>query len=116
MLVSIQIARAVAALSVLFWHIEWVYNDVSGSGNLGLPSVLWLGGYGVDLFFVISGFIISTIIEKPNAALFDFAKKRVYRIVPFYWAFTIAFIGISFIGCELGARNCTGVGFLTFDS
>ena len=52
MLVSIQIARAVAALAVLFWHIEWAYNDIADTGTLGLPPFLWLGGYGVDLFLL----------------------------------------------------------------
>ncbi|MGO9427283.1 acyltransferase family protein [Rhodoblastus sp.] len=63
--------RALAVLSVLAFHA-------------GLPAP---GGFaGVDIFFVISGFLISRIILSERAAgdfsLFDFYGKRVKRILP----------------------------------
>ena len=50
-----------------------------------------LGASGVDLFFVISGFIMIytnfTAFGQPNAAL-SFIRRRVIRIVPLYWLCT----------------------------
>lgn len=69
---SIQVMRAVAALSVVFFH----------------ASSFRLGEAGVDIFFVISGFIMGTIgvRERPG----EFLTKRIIRIVPLYWGVTLA--------------------------
>jgi exopolysaccharide production protein ExoZ len=71
---SVQILRAVAALGVLVAHM---FGGV--------------GQFGVDLFFVISGFIIVYSMERyysrPGASL-AFARKRLIRIVPMYWIAT----------------------------
>lgn len=63
---SIQALRAVAASSVILVHIPFVGR----------------GAFGVDIFFVISGFIIC-YISSLNAD--DFLLKRIFRIVPLYW-------------------------------
>jgi len=47
-----------------------------------------LGVSGVDLFFVISGFIMGTIGQVEPASVF--IRKRVARVVPLYWLMTIA--------------------------
>ena len=48
---------------------------------------------GVDIFFVISGFIMVYIL-KPNARPLEFWLQRFTRIAPLYWLFTvIAFLG-----------------------
>ena len=64
--------RAVAVLLVVFHH--------------AFPQVLKGGFIGVDLFFVISGFLISTIIfqslEQGAFSFLDFYKRRVKRIFP----------------------------------
>jgi exopolysaccharide production protein ExoZ len=51
-----------------------------------------LGIFGIDLFFVISGFILSTIVlrsrERPGMhAASEFLKRRLIRIFPIYWVF-----------------------------
>ena len=64
--------RAVAVLLVVFHH--------------AFPQVLKGGFIGVDVFFVISGFLISTIIfqslEQGEFSFLDFYKRRVKRIFP----------------------------------
>lgn len=64
--------RAVAVLLVVFHH--------------AFPQVLKGGFIGVDVFFVISGFLISTIIfqslEQGAFSFLDFYKRRVKRIFP----------------------------------
>lgn len=80
---SIQHLRAVAALSVVVAHVA-VY-----LGRLGFqgywPNSL---GAGVDLFFVISGFIMwVTTANRPISPL-SFMLKRIARVAPLYWLVT----------------------------
>lgn len=66
---SIQVLRAVAVLMVVIFH----FNDHFQAGR-----------GGVDLFFVISGFIMATVM--PGKQAWPFFKARVRRIIPTYWA------------------------------
>jgi len=49
------------------------------------------GAAGVDIFFVISGFIMVFISEKRERSSLDFFQHRVTRVVPPYWVVTITF-------------------------
>jgi peptidoglycan/LPS O-acetylase OafA/YrhL len=87
-LASIQCLRALAALAVLIFHEGSIEKQYSTGYNF-IPD--W-GQYGVDLFFVISGFIM-TYISMDNfgnvrAGLF-FLLKRALRIYPVYWQFSL---------------------------
>lgn len=71
--------RTVAVLSVLLFHIDYTW----------VP-----GGYtGVDIFFVISGFlitrIIATDIEKGRFSLRWFYVRRIRRILPVFYTVTL---------------------------
>jgi exopolysaccharide production protein ExoZ len=78
MLFNIQVLRAIAALLVVHAH-------AAGPTGLGLR---WAGGAdGVDLFFVISGFIIAHVAALDPS---QFMTRRLIRIVPIYWTSTIA--------------------------
>jgi peptidoglycan/LPS O-acetylase OafA/YrhL len=87
--------RGVAILLVLFYHVV----DFSGleQSNLidrALHSVGSAGWLGVDLFFVLSGFLITGILyeAKGSARYFtSFYGRRVLRIFPLYYGF-LAFI------------------------
>ena len=64
--------RAIAVLAVIFFH-----------AGLGV----WAGGFiGVDVFFVISGYLITSIILKEKTAgtftLWNFYERRIRRILP----------------------------------
>jgi peptidoglycan/LPS O-acetylase OafA/YrhL len=54
------------------------------------------GGFGVDIFFVISGFIMWVTTEKGTQSTKEFWSRRITRIVPLYWIFTsvIVLVGI----------------------
>lgn len=72
--------RAVAVLAVVFYHA-------------GLPG--FSGGFvGVDVFFVISGFLITQIVwselEEERFSLANFYVRRVKRIFPALFAVLIA--------------------------
>ena len=72
---SIQTLRGIAALFVLIEHIRF----------------LACGAFGVDIFFCISGFIIMLTTHKHTAY---FLRKRLLRIVPFYYLMTIGTFGL----------------------
>lgn len=95
---SIQIARAVAALAVLAVHLPFVSNDIIGDRPLGMPEWLSFGYAGVDLFFVISGFIISYITYGRPFRAQSFFIRRFVRIVPMYWVFTLAWTAMAYVG------------------
>lgn len=82
-LISIQYLRGFAALSVLAAHaLKWPLSDV----NFGL---LKTGRLGVEVFFVISGFIITMIAGDGRFDPRDFLARRIFRIVPAYWVATL---------------------------
>ena len=82
---SVQILRAFAALVIAFSHFHHEFIEKPGGFNLGAL------GFGVDVFFVISGFIMLHIswdqFGKPGASL-DFMMRRLARIAPMYWLMT----------------------------
>lgn len=93
MLRSLQAGRAVAALLVLGFHLGPTVRHYFGAAPLYLP----FGHAGVDFFFVLSGFIITTAhrddVGRP-ARLGRFLWKRFVRIYPIYWVvFLAAFAG-----------------------
>jgi exopolysaccharide production protein ExoZ len=77
MIKNIQALRALAVMVVVLGHLQPLAQQVH-------PLLTWvgLGRAGVDLFFVISGFIMvyTTEREAPSAA--QFALRRLIRIVP----------------------------------
>ena len=84
---SIQHLRAVAALFVLLYHvlIHWLpqyhthYAFLSG---------------GVDIFFVISGFVMWGVTAGREGGSWAFFSKRLKRIVPLYWILTTVMLAI----------------------
>ena len=83
---GIQVLRAIAVLLVAWFHSG---APIEGNHPRNLPD---LGVFGVDIFFVISGFIMSTILLRPTlgpgpAASWYFLKRRLLRIFPIYWVF-----------------------------
>ena len=90
MLVHIQILRFVAAVAVVAFHARGVAPRFV-SVPAETPSLgLWQAGHGVDLFFVISGFIIyyATADRVARGAPLTpaaFLRRRVERIVPLYF-------------------------------
>ena len=97
---SVQALRGIAALLVVIFHANLLHLAVPGemSGKFG---ALWEQGYaGVDVFFVISGFIMVfvTRVTAPSAkTALRFAYARVTRIYPLWWVFALAMIGCYFI-------------------
>ncbi len=86
---SVQALRAIAALAVMFAHLQGLEMQVSGGSSLLSP--LWIAGVsGVDLFFVISGFIMVWVAGDWTAgrtSSLKFMFSRILRIYPLWWLF-----------------------------
>ncbi|WP_099529795.1 acyltransferase family protein [Stenotrophomonas maltophilia] len=84
---SIQVLRGIAALAVVLFHLKG-FEAAAGASNSLLPSWIRFGYSGVDLFFVISGFVMTVIAagryQSPSASL-QFLSRRAWRVLPIYW-------------------------------
>jgi exopolysaccharide production protein ExoZ len=91
MIYTIQILRGIAALLVVLYHYSDYLKPVIPGANTGY--VLFGGGYaGVDIFFIISGFIIVVSTERvEHANPLDFSIRRFFRVVPLAQFATIAY-------------------------
>ena len=92
MIDNIQALRAVAALLVVFVHL-----DVFARA-LGLPTT---GHGGVDLFFVISGFIMVHTTRSRPTGPGAFMLNRLTRIAPIYWLLTLATFAVAWLAPRL---------------
>lgn len=86
MLNNIQALRAFAAISVVMFHALGVLALNGHSLVLLKPFIGW-GANGVDLFFVISGFIMA--YTQTNRPWYEFILSRIVRIAPLYWLISI---------------------------
>lgn len=82
---SIQLLRGVAALSVVYVH------------TLAIPN---FGLFGVDIFFVISGFVMALVTAK-NTNPKSFLLHRLIRIVPLYWILTTCLVVVIVVAPNL---------------
>lgn len=88
MIYNIQILRAIAALMVVAYHTVGTSEKYSLPTNFIYNVDNW-GAAGVDIFFVISGFIMVYIQHKKQRSPLQFLADRVERIVPLYWFLTL---------------------------
>ena len=82
-ILTLQYLRGIAALMVVMVHLQ---TQVERMGYQG-PWPEWMFS-GVDIFFVLSGFLMWSTTADRAAGTWDFWKRRLVRIVPLYWAVT----------------------------
>jgi peptidoglycan/LPS O-acetylase OafA/YrhL len=82
--VELDALRGIAALAVVAFHYTTQYGQQYGHATpLGFG--FSPGNYGVNLFFLISGFVIFMTLERTRTAM-DFVVSRFSRLFPAYWA------------------------------
>lgn len=84
---NLQALRAYAALSVVLVHLGQSYGGTAP-----------FGGYGVDVFFVLSGYLMTRIARTEPS---QFLTRRLIRIVPIYWLFTLLLFGATLVVPEM---------------
>ena len=92
--VSVQYLRAIAALLVVLHHARspkpWLFNPLED----------FMGGTtGVDIFFVISGFIMFTAARAEPVGTFIW--RRLVRVAPMYWVATLLMLALAVRGGEV---------------
>lgn len=98
-LTSIQSIRGLAALCVVVCHYTYnyiIWNKISYNFDGSLFE--YLGKFGVDVFFIISGFVIYKSLENLNRGFNGFLKfaiSRITRVIPLYWCATLLMIYLS---------------------
>jgi exopolysaccharide production protein ExoZ len=90
---GIQVARAVAALSIVYFH-SWVALNRFPAGTAHpIPVLGAYGWFAVDLFFAISGYVICLVVSRQNFQAIPFLVKRIFRLYPL-WIVTLVMFAI----------------------
>jgi peptidoglycan/LPS O-acetylase OafA/YrhL len=116
---NLQALRGVAVLLVLLRHVAVMEAKYGRHCHL-LPDFVSAGTAGVDLFFVISGFIMvetSRGRHQTPGAFGDFLYRRATRIYPLYWIFSLAVLCVwvvqpSWVNSSAGSRVDLAASFL----
>ena len=103
---SLQILRFIAATSVVYLHISVAYLHIYVT-----PS---FGSFGVDIFFVLSGFVIALVVSTQKSPIL-FAINRLTRIVPIYWLLTTLLLLLIYIKPQyVHETTAASVSFLNY--
>jgi peptidoglycan/LPS O-acetylase OafA/YrhL len=108
--------RAIAAIAVVISHITLSLKDfgldpfIFGAFADGQPKGLYLAGYGVTVFFVLSGFLITYLLQSEKDIqeinVKKFYIRRILRIWPLYYLYlTLAIISIIVFGFDLNIKS-----------
>ena len=93
MLFQLQYLRAIAALLVVYFHAVLQFQKVDAGFD---PQRFTLGETGVDVFFVLSGFVMWLTTAGRSITPVEFYRRRIKRIVPLYWLATLFSAAIAF--------------------
>jgi len=99
-IIGIQYLRGFAALMVLWFHVCAHYHKD-----------FHIGQAGVDIFFIISGFMMWFTTYGSEVTVTSFVLKRLRRLVPLYWIVTLATIIVahaipeSYSGIRMGTEE-----------
>lgn len=88
---SLQALRGLAAVAVVFHNTNFAQFELTGANNRLLPGAS-IGELGVDLFFVLSGFLMVSTTWSQSGGLKTagrFLASRALRIYPLYWVMAL---------------------------
>jgi exopolysaccharide production protein ExoZ len=103
MLKNIQALRAFAALLVVFDHMNGVIEKTDPGARTFFEVFRYFGNFGVDLFFVISGFIMMSTSWSAfgrTGVSRTFLLRRIVRIYPPYWLILLPIVVTYFVGAH----------------
>jgi len=109
---NIQMLRALAAIAVVLHHAYPHYEAMGGKLS-GIRIISQWGFLGVDIFFVISGFIMAYTTFNKERTLSNaktFLQHRLYRIYLGYWPFFFAMLSILLVIQSVRLSNIDMIG------
>jgi exopolysaccharide production protein ExoZ len=122
---AIQGLRGIAALLVVIDHSILRFTEKTKAELLSDNHLTYvaetLGRHGVEIFFLISGFVMTIAsyddFRKPHATL-SFLWRRIIRIVPLYWFVTaLVIVGLLWHGKSPGAVEIVkSLGFIPYEN
>ena len=92
-ILNVQVLRAVAAGIVAYYHLQPML-----TAAYGVSARSHFGAFGVDIFFVISGFVMYVSNRAMDRPIAPFLVGRMLRIVPLYWVATLAVVAFYYAG------------------
>lgn len=105
--------RGLAAFTVLFGHLKTLEGQVLDFGPF--DAFAQFGGFGVDLFFVLSGFILCHVYSKrmlsEPGVWREFAIARFARIYPLHIVCLVLMLGAHFVASRLGVSPTEDSGY-----
>jgi exopolysaccharide production protein ExoZ len=104
---NIQALRFYAAFAVVLYHSRKLFTALGLEGEWFLDSAKF-GNAGVDVFFVISGYVMwYTTFRDPRtlATSVDFVRRRLYRIYLGYWPFYFLAAAVTLLVAERDPAN-----------
>jgi exopolysaccharide production protein ExoZ len=97
-LAGLQVARALAALTVAYYHSYMLFNGWGQDYVFPIPGLKEHGYLGVNFFFAISGYVISSVCDKSGFSRREFFIKRFFRLYPVYWAVIALTVALKPLG------------------
>lgn len=104
-ILSIQYLRGVAAMMVVLVHLHPQLERMGFQGYW--PH--WMAA-GVDIFFVLSGFLMWITTRGKKVGVLEFYRRRAVRIIPLYWALTSVAVGVMLVAPQLLQTTRFGLG------
>lgn len=91
--------RGVAVFLVFWVHYSSLINPWLSGYSVPISNFMHeMGNLGVDLFFVLSGYLIyGSILDKPTFAPIKYGKRRIQRIYPTFLIVLLLYIALSFL-------------------
>ena len=92
-IVAIEVLRGIAVISVVLYHYSWFIHPLEST-------FLRRGEIGVDIFFIISGFLACHTTERGPSSASNSVKylfSRMIRIWPAYYIVTMLYVSVNII-------------------
>lgn len=94
---ELDVIRGIAALSIVLFHYTTRYHKIYGHSETLFIKFPY-GIYGIELFFILSGFVIFFTMERTKSVS-DYVVGRFSRLYPAYWtAVLVTFMVVALVG------------------
>lgn len=105
--INLHYMRFVAAALVLWAHVGHEVSTYMGGGVERYANAPFDLGIGVDIFFVISGFVMMLTIRARPVSFGAFIRDRLIRVAPLYWLCTSVLLAVALLSPSVVTHGAT---------